>query len=205
MKYKALIFDFGGVIINIDFKLTHQAFRVLGIEHLDQKFSQTQQSGFFDRFEKGEISSANFRKEIKQFLDSNISDLELDQAWNKMLLDIPARRIEIIKQLKTQYQCVLLSNTNQIHYDFYRKELEKVHAYEKFSDLFDKTYFSHEIGMRKPDKEIYNYVLEDLKLKPEEVLFIDDTQKNIEAANELGWHTNLWQNKVLSELLDALI
>lgn len=205
MKYKALIFDFGGVIINIDFKLTHQAFKALGIENLELKFSQTQQSGFFDKFEKGEISPEEFRKEIKFFLNSDINDSALDKAWNKMLLDIPAQRIEIIKQLKTKYPCVLLSNTNQIHYDYYREGLEREHGFKKFSDLFDKTYFSHEIGMRKPDSDIYNFVLQDLNLKPSDVLFIDDTEKNIDAANKLAWNTNLWQNKMLNELVEELM
>ena len=201
MAYKAIIFDFGGVIINIDFVLTHAAFRELGVEDLDAKFSQTQQSGFFDRFEKGEISPESFRKEIKHYLSSDVSDKEIDAAWNKMLLDIPEQRIEWILKLKEEYHCVLLSNTNKVHYDYYRGSLESVHGYKKFSDLFHKTYFSHEIGMRKPDADIYNYVLEDLKLKPSEVLFIDDTQKNIDAAKDLGWNCILWKDKELNELI----
>ena len=202
MKYKTIIFDFGGVILNIDFALTHSAFQNLGVKDLDAKFSQTQQSGFFDRFEKGEIAPESFRKEIKHYLSSSISDQELDAAWNKMLLDIPKQRIDWVLKLKEKYQCVLLSNTNKVHYDYYRGNLESVHGYKKFSDLFHKTYFSHEIGMRKPDANIYNYVLEDLKLKPSEVLFIDDTQKNIDAAQKLGWNCILWQNKELDELLN---
>ena len=201
MKYKAIIFDFGGVIINIDFSLTHQAFVDLGIDNLDVAFSQTKQSGFFDSFEKGELSPEQFRTEIKQYLPVSISNADLDLAWNKMLLDIPQQRINWILELKKKYQCVLLSNTNPIHYDFYRANLEKVYGYRKFSDLFDKTYFSHEIGMRKPDANIYKYVLGDLELKPSEILFIDDTEKNIEAAQTMGWNCILWKNKELNELL----
>ncbi len=201
MAYKTLIFDFGGVIININFALTYAAFSTLGIKDLETKFSQTQQSGFFDAFEKGEISPSEFRKEIKQFLQVDISDEDLDAAWNKMLLDIPAQRINWILKLKEKYQCILLSNTNQIHYNFYRTNLEKVFGYKKFSDLFDKTYFSHEIGMRKPDANIYKYVLDDLGLKPSELLFIDDTEKNIEAAKKMDWNCILWQNNELDELL----
>lgn len=202
MKYKAIIFDFGGVIINIDFTLTYEAFSKLGIQNLEEKFAQSQQSDLFDKFEKGELSSQSFRESIRKMLGSDISDAKLDKAWNKMLLDIPKQRIEIIKQLKEKYQCVLLSNTNKIHYDFYRLEFEAVYGYEKFSDLFHNTYFSHEIGMRKPDKEIYDYVLKDLNLKPEEVLFIDDTQQNIVAAKALNWNTILWGDEHhLNELL----
>lgn len=201
MDYKTIIFDFGGVILNIDFSLTHKAFQNLGIKDLDVKFSQSQQSGFFDKFEKGEMSPQEFREEIKLMLKSDISDKELDEAWNKMLLDIPKQRIEWILKLKKKYQCVLLSNTNQIHYDYYRYNLEKEHGYKMFSDLFDNTYFSHEIGMRKPDSEIYNFVLEDLNLDSTDVLFVDDTQKNIDAAKQLAWNCILWQNKELDELL----
>jgi len=202
MQYKAIIFDFGGVIINIDFALTHSAFQELGVKDLDAKFSQTQQSGFFDRFEKGEISPSEFRKEMKKYLKSDISDAELDLAWNKMLLDIPKQRVEWVQQLKQKYNCVLLSNTNKIHYDYYRANLEQVYGYKNFSELFHKTFFSHEIGMRKPDANIYNYVLEDLKLKPSEVVFIDDTPQNIDAAKQLGWNCILWKNKELDELLN---
>ncbi len=202
MKYKTLIFDFGGVIINIDFRLTHQAFAHLGIQDLDQKFSQHQQHGLFDKFETGRISPSEFRHAIKKELDLNLSNTDLDRAWNAMLLDIPKSRIDIIKQLKQQYQCVLLSNTNQIHYDYYRADLEKVHGYKRFNELFDKTYFSHELGLRKPDKTIYEYVLKDLSRKPEEVLFIDDTPKNIEASKALGIPSLLWQNQSLDELLN---
>jgi len=197
MKYKAIIFDFGGVLLNIDFKLTHQAFFKLGVNNLDTTFSQTQQSGFFDSFEKGEISPSQFRKEIKQYLLSDISDRELDAAWNSMLLDIPSQRIEWILQLKKKYKCILLSNTNQIHYNYYRQALEDVHGYKIFSEIFDKTYFSHEIALRKPDNSIYNYVLKDLDLDASEIVFIDDTQKNIDAANALNWNTVLWEPKTL--------
>ncbi len=201
MPYKTIIFDFGGVILNIDFGLTHSAFQRLGGGDLDKKFSQTQQSGFFDDFEKGKISPQQFRVKIKKLLDFDVSDDNLNAAWNKMLLDIPKQRVDWILKLKEKYQCVLLSNTNQIHYDFYRENLELVHGYKKFSDLFHKTYFSHKIGMRKPDANIYDYVLKELSQEPSEVLFIDDTQKNIDAAKALGWNTILWENKELDELL----
>jgi putative hydrolase of the HAD superfamily len=201
VKYKTLIFDFGGVILNIDFRLTHQAFAQLGIRDLDQKFSQNQQNGFFDKFEKGEISPCDFRKNIKKELGVDISDLELDDAWNLMLLDIPKERVEVILQLKKHYKCVLLSNTNQIHYDFYRANLEKEHGYKTFNELFHQTYFSHELGMRKPDSEIFKYVLNDLNNQASEVLFIDDTLKNINAAQKLGISCVLWQDKELKELL----
>jgi len=201
-EYKAIIFDFGGVIINIDFALTHSAFQELGVNNFTIGFSQAQQTELFDKFEKDEIEAVTFRREIRKYLKPNTSDADIDLAWNKMLLDIPKQRIEWLLELKKKYTCVLLSNTNTIHYDFFRADLETVYGYKRFSDLFDKTYFSHEIGMRKPDKEIYEYVLSDLNLKPSEILFLDDTQKNITKAKELGWNCILWQDKELDELLN---
>ena len=200
MKYKAIIFDFGGIIINIDFALTHAAFQEFGVNDLEEKFSQTQQSGFFDKFEKGDILPEDFRTEIKKYLNLNITDPELNNAWNKMLLDIPRQRIDWVLNLKSEYKCVLLSNTNEIHYDFYRQNLEKEYGYKKFSNIFDKTYFSHEIGLRKPDNNIYNFVLDDINLKPSEILFIDDTEKNILAARALGWNCILWKPGTLDLL-----
>jgi len=199
-KYNTIIFDFGGVIINIDYELTRKAFKTLDINNREVNFSQNEQSDLFDKFEKGQISPKMFRQGIKKHLNIDISDREIDMAWNKMLLDIPPERIDWILKLKEKYQCVLLSNTNAIHYDAFREEFEANYGYEKFSDLFHKTYFSHEIALRKPDANIYNYVLNDLNLKPSEVLFLDDTEKNINAAQKLGWNCILWKNKELDEL-----
>jgi len=201
MQYKTIIFDFGGVILNIDYELTAKALDAISNRVGSTNFSQNEQDDFFDKFERGEISSLDFRSKLKVYLNTDISDDVLDSIWNKMLLDLPQKRIEWILRLKEKYRCVLLSNTNQIHYDAFTADLEKLYGYKKFSDLFHKTYFSHEIGMRKPETRIYNYVLNDLNIQPSELLFIDDTKKNIEAAKKLNWNCILWQNKELDELL----
>ncbi len=204
MKYSTLIFDFGGVIINIDFNLTYRAFEHLGVPDLERQFAQHQQNDFFDNFEKGKITPHDFREAMRKLLAQNLSDQEIDKAWNSMLLDIPQYRIDLIKELKKEYRCVLLSNTNQIHYDYYRQAFEDKFGYQKFSDVFDQTFFSHEIGMRKPDADIFNYTLESLNEKQENTLFIDDTEKNILAANALGINTLLWKDTDLSNIKKAL-
>ncbi len=204
MKYKTLLFDFGGVIINIDFSLTYQAFADLGVADLEMKFAQHQQNAFFDKFEKGQIPPATFRDEVRKMLGRDLPDTEIDQAWNAMLLDIPQDRVALIQQLKKDYRCVLLSNTNQIHYDFYRQNFEDKFGYQKFSNLFDETFFSHQIGMRKPDAEIYGYILKELNESPEQILFIDDTFKNLEAAQKHGIQTLLWESSDLSQLQSFL-
>ncbi len=197
---KVIVFDFGGVVINIDFTLAHKAFRKMGIENLDQLFSQNTQSGFFDDFEKGFVSEDEFRNHFLKELPPHIHSQEFDAAWNAMLLDIPKERIEILKQLKKKYKIALLSNTNQIHYNCYRKAFEQKYNYKKFNELFDYTFFSHEIGLRKPHREIFDYATQTMKVDFSDWIFIDDTQANIEGAKQLGIHSIFWNQKSWSEL-----
>jgi len=202
-KYKTLVFDFGGVLIDIDFTLTERAFARWGVEKIDMSFfNDREEGGLFDRFERGLISPRVFREKMKEKIPQNISDDEFDTAWNALLLEIPTHRITVLESLRKIYICVLLSNSNQIHYDYYRKQLEEKYAYQKFSDLFHYTYFSHEIGLRKPYSAIYQKVSKDLSLKSSEVLFIDDMQANLDGAKQaVSWDTVLWKNRDLEDLI----
>jgi len=196
-----IIFDFGGVIINVDFKLTHEAFKALGIDNLDQKFTQTTQSGFFDRLEIAHASPDEFRAAIRKESNLSLSDQQIDAAWNVMLLDIPRFRIDILLELKKKYKIALLSNTNLIHYNYYRADLEKIYGYQTFDQIFDKTFFSHQIELRKPNKDIYEFVTSQVGTRTSQILFIDDTFKNIEAAQSYGWNTIFWKGFELDQLL----
>lgn len=179
---KAIIFDLGGVILNINYQLAEQAFEKLGIENFAELFSQASQSKLFDRLEKGVISPAEFRKELCSLSKKNLTDDQIDKAWNAMLLDLPPERIELLKKLKEHYKIYLLSNTNKIHIDqFSCRTISR----EKLESLFDKVYFSSEIGMRKPDSEIFEHVLKENGLKPSETLFIDDSIQHIEGAEKV--------------------
>jgi len=200
-KYNTLIFDFGGVIIDIDFSLTEKMFAHFGVENIDINFfNDREDGGLFDRFERGLISPAVFRAEMRKKIPQKISDKEFDEAWNALLLEIPHHRISILEQLKETHTCILLSNSNQIHYDYYRQKLEDKYSYQKFSDLFHYTYFSHEIALRKPYPDIYEKVAKDLDLSASKVLFMDDMLANIEGAeNSVGWNTILWQDKDLRD------
>jgi len=184
---KNIIFDFGGVILNIDHELTEEAFRKLGINDFDKLYSKAIQSNLFDDLEKGTISADNFIKEIKKII--NVSESDIVNAWNAILLDIPKERIEILKKVKNNYRTFLLSNTNIIHYEKYVADLEKVFGHKDFSPLFEKSYFSYQVGMRKPNKEIFEYVLLQNGLKPEETLFIDDSIQHIHGAEKTGIKT----------------
>jgi glucose-1-phosphatase len=183
---KNIIFDFGGVLINLDYERAYNAFRSLGIPNLEEILSKSQQIGIFDEFEKGNISPDNFRKELRKISKINTNDFDFDWAWNQLLLDIPQRRLEKVIELKKNFRVFLLSNTNKIHYDHYLADLQKVNGFNSFENIFEKAYFSHEINMKKPDREIFEFVLKDANLIPEETLFIDDTEIHVKGARQVG-------------------
>lgn len=186
---KNIIFDFGGVVLNIDYKLTENAFAKLGLKDFDKIYFQAKQKELFDVFEKGLISPADFRREIKKFIDGNVFDFQIDAAWNSMLLDLPEERVRLLDKLKKKYRLFLLSNTNEIHFTAFTAYMRKKFNREIFSDVFEKTYFSNKVNMRKPDAEIFELVLRENKLNKEETLFIDDVIQNIEGANKVGLKT----------------
>ena len=181
---KAIIFDLGGVILNIDYQLTITTFNELGVENADLFYSKKVQNPIFDKIETGEISANSFLEELQK-QTTNASIKEVENAWNAMLLDLPQNRLDCIKKLKNNYKIFLLSNTNEIHIKAFRKKIGE-QQWEAFSSLFDKMYLSHQIGFRKPGKKAFQIILEENKLKPNEVFFIDDSTQHIEAAKKLG-------------------
>jgi len=188
MEIKNIIFDFGGVIIDIDEQLTIDEFARLGFADT----SKVSGKEFFElirKFEKGIFTPDIFRNKLRDFLDISATDQEIDDAWNALLFDIPAERLEIIEQLKKNYNIFLLSNSNEIHYDLYVRDLQLRFGYNQFADLFHKAYFSFDLHMRKPELDIYEFVIYQEDLKPEETLFIDDRIENIESASKLGIQT----------------
>ncbi|MBI9038562.1 MAG: HAD family phosphatase [Bacteroidales bacterium] len=185
-KIKNIIFDFGGVICNIDHLIPEKKFKAMGIRDFDIMYSQAIQNNLFENLEKNLISPQVFRKNLKLLIGRNISDEQIDEAWNSIILDIPKSRIDLLKKLKNQYRIFLLSNSNIIHYNVFIEEFRLKSGLKDFSYLFEKTWFSFDLKMRKPDKEIYEFVLKDGNLKPEETLFIDDSIQNIKPAEDLG-------------------
>ena len=183
---KAVIFDLGGVLLNIDYRLTIAAFNELGVKNADLFYSKKIQNPIFDKIEVGAINPKEFldalQKECK-----NASIEQVENAWNSILLDLPENRLDCIKKLKNNYKIFLLSNTNEIHIKAFRKKIGEK-QWEAFSSLFDKMYLSHQIGFRKPGKEAFQIILEENKIKPNEVFFIDDSPQHIEAAKKLGIH-----------------
>lgn len=188
-EIKNIIFDLGGVIINLDMHATTNAFTELA-----QKYNVTQtdfhaEHPVFKEFEIGAISPQAFRNTIKDLLHKNISDAEIDFAWNAMLLDIPAERLELLSALKNKYNTFLFSNTNNIHYHAFNKILFDAHGYKLLDDFFQKAYYSHIMGKRKPNADGFLQILNENDLHPAETLFLDDTQMHLDGAAQLGIHT----------------
>lgn len=183
---KNIIFDLGGVIINLDMQATEQAF--LNLFGEDAKLLKTveAQEQVFHPFEKGLISDKAFRKGIRKHVGLNASDHQIDDAWNAMLGEIPKERLDFLNKLKSQYRIFLLSNTNIIHYRAFNKILQDAHQQETLSPYFEHCYYSHEIGMRKPNTDIFEHVLTQNRLQPDETIFLDDTLMHLEGASTLG-------------------
>lgn len=182
---KNIIFDLGNVILNIDPLLSVKEMEKLGFKDFQKSYSLLSQSNLFDLLEKGEISSGNFYKEINIQLEGKKEDELIENAWNALLLDFPMDRIKLIQNLAKKYRLFLLSNTNEIHYRKYCNDFKKKFGFE-FNSLFEKAYYSFELGMRKPDPEIFEKVLEDNNLSPFETLFVDDLDKNVDVAGRMG-------------------
>lgn len=199
MKIKNIIFDLGGVILNIDYHLTINAFKALGIQNFDELYTQAKQSSLFDAIETGQISPELFFQSLKKYTDHDIDINDMEKAWNAMLLDLPTERIELLKKAKSQYNTFLLSNTNEIHFKAYKKYIDSTFNID-FDELFQKAYYSYQIGLKKPDNDCFNYVLEQNGILPEETLFIDDSIQHIEGAQKIGINTHHLVNERITDL-----
>ena len=185
---KAIIFDLGAVILNINYQNTIDEFSKLGVKNASSFYSKKVQTDLFNQIETGEITAEKFLSELQKETN-NATISQVKYAWNAMLLDLPNERIQLIESLKNECQIYLLSNTNIIHIDAFKKQLGNS-KWEEFSALFDKMYLSHEIGLRKPNTEVFEHILKEQNLKAEEVFFIDDSPQHIEGAKKLGIKTH---------------
>ena len=196
---KNIIFDFGGVIIPLDIQRTNQAFVTIALEN-KLALPNSKQSTIFNDLETGKLTEAEFWSELR-LLIGEVSDEKIEEAWLALLLELPEDRLRLILELKKKYRIILLSNTNEIHLRAIREQNAKMPAELHFSNLFDQEYYSHKISMRKPEKEIYQHVLDESGLKAAETIFIDDVYENAIAAELVGVrgvHLDLDKHDLLS-------
>jgi glucose-1-phosphatase len=191
-KLKNIIFDLGGVLLNIDYKLTEKAFNDLGYNNFDSMYSQFTADEIFEKLETGKISEDEFYDRMIALSNGKVSKEEIQSAWNKMLLTWRQNSISFIENLSEAYKVFLLSNTNAIHLQAFNEILEKATGNKKGLDyLFTKAYYSHKINLRKPNTDIFEFVAKDAGIDPAETLFIDDSFNNIETAKIAGFKTHL--------------
>ncbi|MEO7992204.1 MAG: HAD family phosphatase [Chryseolinea sp.] len=187
---KNLIFDLGGVILDLSVDHTLQAFStVSGLEKsvVKERFFS---SGGFEEYEKGQLTDAEFRDFVREVYSVKVSDPIIDQCWNAMLRGIPSVKLDLLDQLRSSYQVYLLSNTNNIHLQYIQtKIMPSLSGDKSLDDYFHRAYYSHLMKKRKPEAEIFEHVLEENGLKANESLFIDDNEANIEGAKALGIKT----------------
>lgn len=188
MAIKNIIFDLGGVLVDLDFQKTAKAFKQLGVVNFDSVFSRCKQDRLIDEFELGQLSPQVFREKVKVHFNLNIADTEFDTAFNAMLIDLPKQRLDFVKSLRNEYKTFLLSNSNEIHTKKITEMCHAKHGVNSFKEYFDKEYYSHQIQKRKPSPETFLTLLDENNLQKSETLFVDDTLDFVLAAKNMGLH-----------------
>jgi glucose-1-phosphatase len=183
-----IIFDFGGILFAIDYHLPIAAFRELGFGEFDKIYTQAAQSEMFDRLETGKVSN----EEFMNYLHAQVPQASMAQvaeAWNCILLHLMPEKVELVQRYKNSgFRTFLLSNTNAIHAAEFEKMIETSMGLSRFREAFEKTYYSHDIGIKKPYPETYLQICAWNHLDPSETLFVDDSIQHVKGAAEAGLH-----------------
>ena len=185
-NFKNILFDLGGVILDINIQATLKRFYELGFPAELMQFPDSMSTDLYYKYGTGKLDTEQFRNQIRKAAGVEMSDQTFDEAWNSMLVRFPEERIELLKTLSKRYDLYMLSNTSALHVKVFEKMFLDV-AGEPLNKVFKKLYYSHEIGWHKPDPEAWEFVIRDAAIKAEETLFLDDTIHNIKAAQELGF------------------
>ncbi|MGI4734923.1 MAG: HAD family hydrolase [Janthinobacterium lividum] len=183
-----LLFDFGGVIIDIDYDRTPTAFRRLSRASSTVEYSQASQAGLFDQLETGQVTPAEFRDGLRELYELDATDNEIDAAWHALLLDVPAERLALIGELRRAgHATALLSNTNALHIAEINRRLARQYGFKHgIADCLDRVFYSQEVGLRKPGEEIFRHALREMNWQPADTLFIEDSPQHIATARRLG-------------------
>jgi len=193
---KNIIFDYGNVIFDIDFRIAQDSFKKLGITDIENFFAHKAHNQLFDDFETGAISPAEFRAGIRDAAKKpELTDAEIDEAWNSLLIGTIQENHDLLLKVKEKYRTFLLSNNNEIHYDWIINYLKTTFKINNYDDYFEKAYFSQQMKLRKPNTNIFEQVLKENNLNPAETLFIDDSPQHIAGAEKVGLNTLLMTEK----------
>lgn len=190
-KIENIIFDLGGVLLDIDYNRTRNAFEKLGITDFDQMYSQADANQLFQKLETGKISEQDFYKELNHCTGLNLSPEDIRNAWNAMLLSFRESSLQFLDNIRPKYKLFLLSNTNYIHLTSFNEIFQNKKRDKPFEKYFDKVFYSCAIGLRKPDIVCYKWILNQLNIEGGKTLFIDDSVQNIEGAKKAGLQTIL--------------
>ena len=188
MAIKNIIFDLGGVIYDIRYENIADKFRSYGVTDFEKLYSKAFQTDTIDLFEEGKISVEEFRDYLRNLTSLPLTDSQIDEAWNAILIGIPKERLELLGMLRLKYNIFLYSNTNKINYDKFTSELNAKYGFDVFEVTFKKAYFSQILQIRKPKPEGFQAIVLEQQLNPSETLFIDDSPQHIEAARKVGLH-----------------
>ena len=181
-----VIFDLGNVLIDIDYSRAMNLMKEPLPTALHHRVDTCYAAEFHKAYERGEIDSPSFRNAFRDYFEQSWSDSEVDYLWNSLLGELPAYRLDLVRRLKSKYQVGILSNTNEIHVDAVHAILQAEHGMTNFYPLFDRVFYSQEMGLAKPSAAIYQQLLLDLATTPSRVLFFDDLLANVEGAAALG-------------------
>lgn len=185
---KNIIFDFGGVIHDIRYENVTEAIARHGVDGIEKFYSKDFQTKEMDLFEKGLISPAEYRDYIRRMTGKDLSDGEVDDIVNAILIDVPSERVELLLKLRKSYRLFLFSNTNQINYDCFTSRLKKKFGFDIFERCFEAAYFSHLMHTRKPAPNGFKLIIKEQHINPDETLFIDDIVQNLDGAYAVGIH-----------------
>ncbi|MBI2257964.1 MAG: HAD-IA family hydrolase [Flavobacteriia bacterium] len=190
---EAILFDLGGVILNIDYNKTAEEFKNLGLTQFDELYSQAKQEGLFDELEMGKINGQTFVQHIKKLSPSQVNEFQIIHAWNAMLLDLPKENLAFLSQINKKKRSFLFSNTNEIHLLEFNKKIKENHSVPNLNSFFEKTYYSHIFGHRKPNPDGFIAICKENKLEFDKLIFIDDSIQHIESAKKLGINAFLFE------------
>ena len=185
---KNLIFDLGGVIYDIRYENIADTFAGYGFPNFTEQYTQAAQSAAIDLFEEGHCSVEEFRAYIRRLSPVELTDRQIDDAWNAILIDVPEERVQMLQQLGKSYRIFLFSNTNELNYNKFKKDLQNKFGIDIFDTIFVKSYFSHQMHLRKPHPEAFMQIIQEQGLIPQETLFIDDTERHVRGAESVGLH-----------------